>query len=259
MGEKGIILKKVYDLSDKVIAYGAELQNTSNKRQVPPITRGALERLHESTITYHRAVLCLAENGWAQNSNPLLRTMIELIINSAVITEKDFEIRSFRYFAFENLRIASTPAERELTKEELREYLFGYLSKENRQSAENYMAKEQYGNFWYSDIYHGPTDVLQKIAPVCLHAYNMGSSAVHGGQIGYKFFDQQKNLRAINARQDSYSANLSAIFSIRHLLEFSMVRDRFEGANLKHYYKGYVQELSGLKSLFESAGVDKFV
>ena len=235
------------------------LQNTSNKRQVPPITRAALERLHEAAITYHRAVLCLAENGWAQNSNPLLRTMIELIINCAVITEKDSEIMSFRCFAFENLRIALTTEELELTKKELREYLFGYLSEENKQSAENYMAKKEYGYFWYSDIYRGPTDVLQKIAPVWLHAYNIGGSAVHGGQIGYKFFDQQKNSRDINARQDPYPANLSAIFSIRYLLEFSMVRDRFEGANLEHYYKEYVQELSGLKSLIESAGVDKIV
>lgn len=254
---KGLILGTIYDLSDKVIKYGSDLQIASrNKYYITkstwmPLTRSVLEKLHESAITYHRSIICLAENGWAQNTSPLLRTIIELIVNCSVIVEVDCEMRSFRYLVFELLKLDLTSEERERSKRELKDQLFSHLEERNRKKAEEYLNKQKQGLYWYAGIYKGPRDVLKKKAPSLLDAYNLGGSASHGGQIGYKFFDANPNLKDINPRKDPYSANLSIVFSIRYLLEFSLMRDSFEKLGLGHYYHKYVKDLIGLRDLVE--------
>lgn len=255
---KGLILGSVYDLSEKVIKYGSNLQIASTnecylkKSTWGPITRGVMERLHESIITYHRAIVCLAQNGWALNTQPLLRTMIDLIVNCAVIVEGDCEMRSFRYLVFELLKLDSTLEEKERSKKELKEQLYKYLNEFGRNKAEEYLNQQKRDFYWYSGIYRGPKEVLGKVAPTLLDAYEMGSSAVHGGQIGYKFFEKDRNLKDINPRKDHYSANLSIIFSTRYLLEFSLIRDNFEKLGLEHYYHKCLEELSGLRDLVEN-------
>lgn len=255
---KGLILGRIYELSDKVIKYGSDLQMESRKKYYltkstwMQFTRGVTEQLHESAITYHRSILCLAENGWAQNASPLLRTIIELIVNCAVVVEEDCEFRSFKYSSFELLRLDSTPEERERSKRELKAQLFDYLDEENKKRAEEYFNQKTYGLYWYDGIYKGPRDVLRKNAPSLLDIYDLGGSASHGGQIGYKFFDENPKLKDINPRKDPYSANLSVVFSIRLLLEFCLIRDRFEKLGLERHYDKYVKELSGLKALVEN-------
>lgn len=260
---KGLILGKIYDLSDKVIRYGSDLQTASREKYyIPestwmPLTRSVLEKLHESAITYHRSTICLAENGWAQNVNPLLRTMIELIVNCGVIVEGDCEMRSFRYLVFELLKLDLTPGDHERSKRELKEQLFSHLDESNRKKAEEYLNKQKLGLYWYSGIYEGPRDVLKKRAPSLLDAYSLGSSASHGGQVGYKFFDENANLKDINPRKDPYSANLSIVFSIRLLLEFSLTRESFEKLGLEHYYHKYLKELIILKDLVQETRLDR--
>lgn len=254
---KGLILESIYDLSDKAIKYDSDLQIISrNKYYLKkstwiPITRSVIERLHESAITTHRSILCLAENGWAQNTAPLLRTIIELVVNCAVVIEEDCEMRSFRYLVSELLRLDSTPEERERSKKELKDQLFNYLDDRDREKAEKYLNQEKHDLYWYSGIYKGPRDILKKKAPSLLDAYDLGGSASHGCQIGYKFFSEDPNLTNINPRKDPYSANLSVVFSIRFLLEFSLIRDSFEKLGLNSHYDKYVKKLAGLKHLIE--------
>lgn len=255
---KGLILRPIYELSDKVIKYGSDMQLASREKYYlssstwMELTRAVAERLHEPAITYHRANLCLAQNGWSQNSVPLIRAIIESMINYAVITEEDCEFRSFKYLVFELLRLDSTPEERERSKKELKEQMFHYLDENNKIRAEEYLNKKTHGLYWYDGIYKGPRDVLRKTAPSLLDAYDLGGSASHGGQIGYKFFDEDPKLKDINPRKDPYSANLSIVFSIRYLLEFCLIRDRFEKLGLEDYYDKYVKDLVGLRALVEN-------
>ncbi|MBU0633435.1 MAG: hypothetical protein KKA52_00045 [Candidatus Omnitrophica bacterium] len=244
-------------MSDDVINYGSDLQMTSRSKYFltqskwMQLTRHVLEQQSESGITYHRAIVCLAENGWAHNSTPLIRTLIELIVNCGVLTEEDYEFRAFRYIAFELLKVKDDIQKRETTKDEIRKQVFVYMDGEDIKKAEKYLNQKDLGIYWYSGIYNGPRHVIKEKAPFLMDSYDLGGSASHGGQFGYKILDESPELKDINPRKDPYSANLAVALSIRFLLELSLLRDKFEQLGLNANYDKHFKKHMALRIIIE--------
>ena len=67
-----------------------------------PLSGGALYALTADLFGMHRAILSLCEDGWAFAAVALLRSMMDLLLSAAVITEREpeAEYRGFKYTNF---------------------------------------------------------------------------------------------------------------------------------------------------------------
>lgn len=264
-----LIFDDVYDLNDSIVDYASKLQEASHEKYIKtksnwsPFAREIFTRTHEQIVTNQRAILCLAENGWAHVSQPNMRTMIEGLVNCVIIAREDSEFRAFKYVVFEHLRMADinypaanpTPStDEELTQRVKTEVgkLVSHLTSNNQDRAIEYIKRKKRGLYWYEETYKGPREAIKNEAPTLLLHYDVGGSASHGGQIGYKFFDSDPYVENINRRKDKKAANTVVMISLRYLLEFNLLRNNFEKLNMGQLYSKYLEKLLQLRKIIES-------
>jgi len=67
-----------------------------------PLSASALYALTADLFSLHRAVLSVCQDGWAFTAVVLLRSMLDLLLNAAVIVEAEpeAEYRGFKYMHF---------------------------------------------------------------------------------------------------------------------------------------------------------------
>jgi len=208
-----------------------------------PLCGGALFALTADVFGIHRAVLTLCEDGWAFAAVPLLRTMIDLLINSAVITEQapEAEYRGFKYTHFflkgqlRDQRLSSQ------ARADLRSQLergISCLPVGEQQRASDFVFRERLWGYWYCPEYRRPVEALHKLlSPEIGFVYDMFSGGSHGGYLGLSVLKDEPDKKHPNQRADTRSQNLALAGSSRILLEAMNIRDRFEngGVNQKMY------------------------
>lgn len=250
-GSVQLIANPVYDLSDKCIEYGSNLQGASADKYKNSsekiISREVFTRSHEQVLVYHRAALCLCESGWAHTAQPLLKVMFEALVNCIIVAKKDSEFRAFQMYVYEYFRLVSYGVFPKKVIQEIDQRIIERLASEkDKKRAREFLSRKP-NLYWYSNYYKGPRDLIKQEFPSLLENYNLTCSASHAGQMGYKMFDSEYWGEDINPRRDRYSANTIVVFSIRYLLEFNALRDHYEELKNFSRYETLLKELVVLR------------
>ncbi len=184
------------DASEFSVAVNAAVARHFDGIHPYPLAGGALHRLGADTVAFHEAVLALGATGWVACSAPLLRTLLDLLLSTAIITERadQAEMRGFRcthYFLKAMLFEGDAAAQRSNRKQI--EAGIARLAGEDQERARRFIFKDRLPPYWYApDYYHRPqeaTDAL--LVPELASYYAKLSSAAHGGFFGLGLFRDQ--------------------------------------------------------------------
>ncbi|MGD0022457.1 MAG: hypothetical protein ABSC54_09160 [Smithellaceae bacterium] len=216
-----------------------------------PLSGGALYALTADLFGIHRAVLPLCEDGWAFATVPLLRTMIDFLMNAAVITEQnpEAEYRGFKYTHFflkAQLKETRLPAEFRAGLRMQLENGIAQLPTGQQQKARYFIFRERLWSYWYCPEYRRPNEILNRLLSEEIQfVYDMFSGGSHGGYLGLSVLKDEPDLKHPNQRADAKSQNLALAGSARLLLETMNIRDHFEngGAN-QRVYEGLLGQLA---------------
>jgi hypothetical protein len=213
---------------DKVVTAAHE------SRKTPTLAGGALFNLRADQVSLHRAILSLCEAGWAVGAGPILRTMLDILINVAVITEKrdQSEFRGFRYtygiFKSQLNSPAYTDAQRKYFREQVRDGI-NHLPPEFRSKADNVIFKGKTPPYWFMPDFARPSAVIETLStPDVQQLYKNLSSAAHGGFIGLRVFKDDPDTVHANPRADRRSQEMALLGSSRLTIEVVRACDRFE-------------------------------
>lgn len=201
-----------------------------------PFSGGALFALTADLFGLHRAVLSLCSEGWAFTTVCLLRTMLDLLLSAAVITEnpQEAEYRGFKYTHF---FLKSQPDINDLRTEAQKqiEESIRLLPRDHQEKARIFMFQERLRGYWYSPEFQNPRDILDKLGRLLSNdvrdLYNTFSSGAHGGFIGLRLFKDDPDRIDPNPRADPQKQFAALAASIRIFLETMNMRDSFENGN----------------------------
>lgn len=214
-----------------------------------PLAGGALHRLGADTVTFHEAVLALCATGWVACSAPLLRTLLDLLLSTAIITERadQAEMRGFRcthYFL--KAMLSEGDAESQRNNRQQIEAGIARLPGEDQGRARRFIFKDRLPPYWYAPhYYHRPREAAGALlAPELASYYGKLSSAAHGGFFGLGLFRDQPDSIHPNRRSDPHSQALALLTSIRIVLEQARARDQFElGGQFEKMYEDLIARL----------------
>jgi hypothetical protein len=238
--------------SSYAVAVNAAIVEQFNGNHPYPLAGGALYRLEADIIAFHQALLALCATGWVSCSAPILRTLLDLLLSTAIIVElhEEAEIRGFRctHF-FLKVTLRSTDANDELHKDCRRQIDSGIarLSGSDQEKARRFIFKERVSGYWYApEYYHRPQEAADKLLPPEMARYYATlSSAAHGGFFGLGLFRDQPDLIHPNPRNDPRAQSLALCTSIRLVLETAHARDQFElDGQLSTVYRRLIERLS---------------
>jgi len=214
-----------------------------------PLAGGALHRLGADMVAFHEAILALCATGWVACSAPLLRTLLDLLLSTAIITERadEAEMRGFRcthYFLKAMLSDGDAQAQR--SNRQQIEAGLARLVGDDRERARRFIFKDRLPSYWYApDYYHRPQEAADALlVPETASHYARLSSAAHGGFCGLGLFRDQPDSIHPNQRNDPHSQALAILTSTRILLEQVRVRDQFEsGGRFQPVYEKLLARL----------------
>jgi hypothetical protein len=249
------ILQVYEDAQEYAITVNTAIAQARDGRLLYPFCGGALYALTADLLAMHRAVLSLCAGGWAFTAVCLHRSMLDLLMNAAVMTEQlaDAEYRGFKYTHFflkaEHRAPGPSPEARASVRPQI-EAGIGKLPANQRQKAKDFMFRVRMGGYWYWPEYKSPADVLDRLStPEIKGIYDALSGGAHGGFIGLRIFKDDPDLIHPNPRADRRAQNMALGGSTRILLEAMNIRDRFEndGVHLG-IYRVLIAHLSSLRA-----------
>jgi hypothetical protein len=216
-----------------------------------PCAGGALYRLGAETLTFHQAVLVLCATGWASCSAPILRTMLDLSLSTAIIVEcpEEAELRGFRCTGFFLKAMLSRDDGDESFRDHLRAQVEAGIERLNggdQLRARRFIFNDRLPAYWYApDYYRRPKEAADKLFnPEMAQCYTTLSSAAHGGLLGLGLLRDQPDVIHPNRRHDPDSLSLALRFSIRIVIEQARGRDQFElGGQLLGLYNKLLKRL----------------
>lgn len=216
-----------------------------------PLCGGGLYSLTADLFGIHRAVFTLCEDGWAFATVPLLRTMIDLLISAAVMTEQasEAEYRGFKYTHFflkAQLREQHLSSQVRAVLRSQLEKGIAHLPTDQRQRASDYVFRQRLLSYWYCPEYRRPMEALDKLlSPGIRFVYDMFSGGSHGGYLGLSVLKDEPDQKHPNQRADAKSQNLALASSSRLLLETMNIRDRFENSGMNQkIYEAFIGQLT---------------
>lgn len=221
------------EASEFAVAVNAAVAQHINGIHPYPLAGGALHRLGADTVAFHEAVLALCATGWVACSAPLLRTLLDLLLSTAIITEggDKAEMRGFRcthYFLKATLAEGDTDSQQ--SNRQQIEAGIARLPHQDQEQARRFIFKDRLPPYWYApDYYHRPQEAADALLNSELASYYARlSSAAHGGFFGLGLFRDQPDNTHPNQRSDPHSQALALLTSIRVVLEQVRMRDNFE-------------------------------
>lgn len=214
-----------------------------------PLAGGALHRLGADTVAFHEVVLALCATGWVACSAPTLRTLLDLLLSTAIIAERahEAEMRGFRFtHYFLKAMLTEGDAEARRGNRQQIEAGLARLVGEDRERARRFIFSDRLPPYWYApDYYHRPQEAADALlVPELATYYAKLSSAAHGGFCGLGLFRDQPDTIHPNQRSDPHSQALAILTSTRILLEQVRARDQFEsGGQFQRVYKQLLARL----------------
>lgn len=250
-------------LHDAASAYAVSVNTTVSEqfsdKHPYPLAGGALYRLEADTIAFHEAVLTLCFARRVSCSAPLLRTLLDLLLSTVIIIERDdeAEIRGFRCTHF-FLKAALTRNDPDVRfREHCRQQIesgIARLPPEDQAKARRFVFNDRLPGYWYApDYFRRPHEAAEKLFPKEMAlSYATLSSAAHGGLFGLGVFRDQPDIVHPNVRDDPRAQTLALCTSIRIVLEQAHARDQFElGGQLSHIYGSLIKQLSKVPSAYD--------
>lgn len=234
----GAIIRLHADAQGYASAVNASIAAAHGGVSPHPLSGGALYALTADLFGMHRAVFSLCEDGWAFAAVAVLRSMMDLLLSAAVITEQepDAEYRGFKYTYFflkaELNEAALSAADRTAVRARIEEGI-NLLPPEHQQRARDFMFRERLWGYWYCPEFRRPTEVLDRLSSAEVRAlYDAYSGGSHGGYLGLRILKDEPNQVHPNQRPDPRSQNLALVVSTRLLLDTMSIRDRFENGDV---------------------------
>ncbi|MFH1367694.1 MAG: DUF5677 domain-containing protein [Elusimicrobiota bacterium] len=212
------------------------------------LSRGAFFKLHAWQIVLHKAILSLCEEGWAQTSGILSRTMLDTMATMLVIGEKEHEYRAFKYYAFEDLKIINSGSvsddERSKIEDNL-EITIKELTPEDRSKVKDYIEGKKYGNYWFCPDYTNINSVFDKLTEKesdLYFKYRLYSGVSHGSHVGTNIGLDQPDTIGIDPQPNKESSKRAIYDSSRLLLETCLIRNEFEKLGQRDVYYYLLEE-----------------
>lgn len=220
-----------------------------------PLSGGALYTLTADLWAMHRAILSLCEHGWGFIAVVLLRTMIDMGIIAAVITEheSEAEYRGFKYtHFFLKAQVNETTLLPEIRASNRAQIEAGIrkLPPAQQQRAKDFMFREPLRAYWFCPEFTRPTDVLDRLSrPDIRSMYETFSGGSHGGFLGLRILKDNPDDIHPNPRADPRTQNLALVASTRMLLDVMHMRDRFEiGGRHEPEYQALLDKLFSFRT-----------
>ncbi len=217
------------------VAVNAAIAEQLDGKHPYPAAGGALWRLGADTVAFHQAVLALCDTGWASCSAPILRTLLDLLISTAIIVERkdEAEIRGFRCTHFFLKAALSDSSIDDKVRKDSRQQIdsgIAQLSDTDKDRARRFVFQDPVRAYWYApDYFHRPQEAVDKLLGQELGvAYARLSSAAHGGFVGLGLFRDQPDTIHPNQRDDPQSESMALLISTRIVLEQTRARNEFE-------------------------------
>ena len=224
-------LTSAISLHEKADKYAHEIQEESDRERGISVSRDALDNLHLDAVRIHKAIVCLALNGWASVATILLRTLLDGVAGAlAIVNSKTPELNGFKYFC-SYLRVPSEAPMSESVKLQRRETLSEMLSRlpeEVRGEARDFSNSELGGSFWYSAEFSGPTVIFDEFWPDGTRLYRILSGAAHHGFVLPYMFIEDWDRRDPGPRKEPRPIARSLLSSAVLLTYHSLVRAEFE-------------------------------
>ena len=235
--------------SEYAVAVNTTIAGQLDGKHPFPLAGGALYRLGADTVAFHEAVLALCATGWVSCSAPLLRTLLDLLLSTAIIVERadEAEMRGFRCTHY-CLKAMLSEGDGEAQKSNRRQIESGIalLAGTDQEQARRFIFNDRLPAYWYApDYYRRPQEAADALLTAELSLYySKLSSAAHGGFFGLSIFRDQPDTIHPNQRSDPRSQALALSTSIRIILEQTRARDQFElGGQLSNTYDHLIARL----------------
>ena len=222
-----------FHASQYAVAVDAAVSVQLNGKHPFPLAGGAIYRLGADTVAFHEAVLALCATGWVACSAPLLRTLLDLLLSTAIIVERtdESEMRGFRFTHYW-LKAMLAEGDDEAKQGRRRQIEAGIarIAELDQERARRFIFNDRLPAYWYApDFYRRPQEAAKALlSPELSLTYGKVSSAAHGGFFGLSVFRDQPDIVHPNQRRDLRSQALALSMSIRIILEQTRLRDLFE-------------------------------
>lgn len=151
--------KRLMQLHGAAIKYSigvnATIAEQLKGRHPFPCAAGALYRLGAEMVAFHQVVRVLYATGWASYSAPILRTMLDLALSTAIIIEcpDEAELRGFRYTGFFLKAMLLRDDSDESFRKHLRSQVetgIKRLSDGDQPRARRFIFKDRLPAYWYA-------------------------------------------------------------------------------------------------------------
>lgn len=256
---KNDISKNVRKFHKKVIIFTSFTQEISNNKHADSkpnkFSRGIFFKLHAYAVVLHRSILSLCDNGWAQTTPVLLRSIMDVFISLLVIAEKDSEYRAFKYFYFFQMQAKEDKNISENEKTRFNNELNDGLDKLDfitQKRIKQFIKQKKFAGYWFSPEYKNPTHVLKQLTiqkSDLVFMYRTYSAAAHGGHVGTGIHLDQPDRIDITQCSNPRKAKLAVIGSCRYLLTICLLRNEFENLGLNKIYSELLKEFYGFKDV----------
>lgn len=238
-----LMLRLHADAQEYASAVNAAIAVAHGGASSHPLSAGALYALSADAFGMHRATLSLCEDGWAYAAVVVLRSMMDLQMSAAVITETEPEAE-FRGFKYTHFCFKAMLAEHGLSNEaratartQIDEGI-GRLPPAYQQRARDFIFRERLYGYWFCPEFRRPKDVLDRLSPPEIRfLYDAFSGGSHGGYLGLRVLKDEPDRNHPNPRADPRSQNLALATSTSFLIQTMNLRDSFEndGARRQTY------------------------
>jgi len=226
------------EVNEYAIHVNTAIAEVRERRREFPLAGGALLSIRADHLALHRSVLSLCREGLALSVTPILRTMLELMISTAVIVtdHAEAEYRGFKYthvFFKANLNNEAFPEEQRRRMREQIEEGLALLPASHRDKARGYVFKERTSPYWYFPEFRRPAEAIDELCPADVAAlYSLFSAGSHGGYLGLRILKDRPDDIHPNPRRDKRSQDFALVASMRLTLEVFRGSDRFEASGV---------------------------
>jgi hypothetical protein len=244
----------INDLHNEVVTFAINTAVKAAKNYAnggsSPLASQALQRIHRTSITTHRAVRSLCESGWTPVTPVLLRTLLDLTVSVLAIGLKpaDVEVMGFRYMTHELIEKMVDPDTEPLHQagNALQiSFLKSCLSPTDDIRARATIVSYydiKVPPYWYHPEIPNPGSAIRQRMPHLFDLWKAFCGSTHGSDIGSIIFADNPDNAGIGPEKHPFKTRIATVASSRLLLNLTHGRAQCEGVSDDAEYKRIVND-----------------